>query len=380
MVKGFLVVLLLFLPTAEVATRIFIPQVNLSYTAYHSLGFPIMVPNLNDTVGVIPEATSIRGSWVRSYAVKVKTNSVGQRNDHDFSFEKPLHKKRILSLGGSIAFGWPFESKDSYPQILETLLPQTEVINAAVIGTSPAHILEYYEKLGSKYRPDVVLVQLRPSALLIDDLIQDSLGVDSLEIEWLRENGFADWVEQNKISDGAGNFRVPIESLKVEEKINQRLRGGGNIEQFLYAHSHFVRLLKSRGFWFSDSTFFKNYLAHQSNLRELNSENSKEFASRSFAATENYLTQLKKLTDQDKAKLILLVTPNKFGCDAEVLQPWKNLLSHLHQKNFETLSFVADFCDLDKFAPREDTFLADETHPTQKMYRLIAEKIARHFF
>lgn len=369
--------LLTFILLLEASTRIFLPQPNLSYLEYTDMGFPIMRSNINHKIAVIPEPVYVRGTVISPYEVQVKTNSQGQRNENEFPFQKQKDKKRILSLGGSIAFGWPLSVEYSYPYILQKNLPNTELINASVIGSSASHMYEYYKKFAHQYNPDLILLQLRTSALIIDDLIQDSLGMDAMEIDWLSENGFKEWLEKNKKVDIAGLPEVTSETLNKEVFNNMQadLSGGGKANLLLYQYSHFIRLLRWHGLWLGTGIGAKNYLARNAKLTELSEENKVQFSNRSHEFTEAYISDIKRLADQKSAKLLVIIVPNKFGCEKEVLIPWQKLISNLDKKKINTVSLFEEFCDLKVFKPKPLTFIEDESHPTIDSYKLIADKI-----
>ena len=98
----------------------------------------------------------VRGSF------KVSTDQSGLR--------VPIHQTekaegtfRIMTLGCSTTFGWGVEDKESYPARLETHLLQRghsniEVINGGQPGYTTFQGLWLWDKVLSKYDPDLVLV------------------------------------------------------------------------------------------------------------------------------------------------------------------------------------------------------------------------------
>ena len=81
---------------------------------------------------------------------------------------KPPGTFRIISLGGSVTFGWPYEKTPevAYPMVLERLLNQSpppgikrfEVINAGVAAFSSYQGLEYFKLRLRRYKPDLVTI------------------------------------------------------------------------------------------------------------------------------------------------------------------------------------------------------------------------------
>ncbi len=91
----------------------------------------------------------------------VRINSRGLR-EREIPYEKPAGTYRVLVLGDSQTFGVGVEAEEAYPRVAESRLRArlrrpVEVINAGVPGTGTAHQLDYLEREGWKYRPDVVV-------------------------------------------------------------------------------------------------------------------------------------------------------------------------------------------------------------------------------
>lgn len=92
-------------------------------------------------------------------------------------FRWPLHKPdgvyRILMLGPSFAFGWGVEYEESLAGLLGGLVERSdpakrrvEVVNAGVPGIPPRPHLRWYQEVGSRYRPDLV-IQLTYGSLAV---------------------------------------------------------------------------------------------------------------------------------------------------------------------------------------------------------------------
>ena len=99
---------------------------------------------------------SADGSW--SFHI----NRQGMRDDRDFSHEKPVDRKRILSLGDSFTVGYEVDVDETFSAVLERELRSAghdvEVLNAGVSGYSNAEAALYLERELLNYEPDVVLL------------------------------------------------------------------------------------------------------------------------------------------------------------------------------------------------------------------------------
>jgi lysophospholipase L1-like esterase len=101
---------------------------------------------------------------INGYGQKVPwaTNSKGFRNEQEFNYDKPDNVIRILSLGDSFAAGYRVGQDETYSALLEKRLNESqdsvryEVMIASVLN--PLIGLEYLNKYGLKYQPDIVLL------------------------------------------------------------------------------------------------------------------------------------------------------------------------------------------------------------------------------
>ncbi len=104
----------------------------------------------------------------RAYRATVTTNSLGFRGP-ELDPEKPL----VAVLGDSVTFGYGIEDAETMPAKLQELLPDFNVLNAAVPGYHMGQQLATYRE---KVMP------LKPEALIIvyhfNDLIEDTGWLD----------------------------------------------------------------------------------------------------------------------------------------------------------------------------------------------------------
>jgi lysophospholipase L1-like esterase len=83
-------------------------------------------------------------------------NSHGWRDD-ETTFAKPPGVRRIAVLGDSFVFGVGVDAGERCTEVLERLLPDTEVLNLAMNATGTDQQLLVLEDQGLRYAPDVVL-------------------------------------------------------------------------------------------------------------------------------------------------------------------------------------------------------------------------------
>jgi hypothetical protein len=88
----------------------------------------------------------------------LSSNSRGLRGSSDHAYEKPLGTLRILTFGDSFTFGEEVGDDQTWPYLLEKLLPGSEVINFGVHGYGHDQMLLYLREEGIKYHPDIVIL------------------------------------------------------------------------------------------------------------------------------------------------------------------------------------------------------------------------------
>jgi lysophospholipase L1-like esterase len=97
--------------------------------------------------------------------VPVSINSDGLR-DREYTVAKPPGVYRIMMLGDSTTFGWGVRHEDTAAKFLERKLNghlppgynKVEVINTGVGNYDTVQEVTYYETIGYKYQPDLVVL------------------------------------------------------------------------------------------------------------------------------------------------------------------------------------------------------------------------------
>lgn len=88
----------------------------------------------------------------------LNSNSKGLRGTTEYAYQRTPGKRRILVLGDSFTFGEEVSDDETYAHLLETMLPNTEVLNLGVQGYGHDQMLQYLKEEGVKYRPDIVIL------------------------------------------------------------------------------------------------------------------------------------------------------------------------------------------------------------------------------
>jgi len=150
-----LLIILLTFALLETSTRL--------YFRYFHRGRP---PNLTDLFIPNPYVGYANKPLFKTVwcGVSVSTNSVGFR-ENEITQEKPEDVFRIMVLGDSISFGWWVEREKTFPAILQRALSEkcrknrrVEVLNTGVIGYSTRQERIFFEKMGYKFKPDLVIL------------------------------------------------------------------------------------------------------------------------------------------------------------------------------------------------------------------------------
>jgi len=111
--------------------------------------------------------------------VPVRVNSLGFRDQREYSLAKSPGTFRIVVLGDSVTFGHGTLNTTTYPYLLEQRLKawrpdvKWEVWNLGVPGYNTAQELAYLERVGTRYDPDFVVV-----GFYVNDLQDNAVAVD----------------------------------------------------------------------------------------------------------------------------------------------------------------------------------------------------------
>jgi hypothetical protein len=103
---------------------------------------------------MIPGVEKVGRFWSASEPARV--NSHGWR-DAERTFENPLGKRRMVVVGDSFTFGVGVDAGQRFTEVLESLVPELEVINLGMNAVGTDQELLVLEKEGLRYGPTLVL-------------------------------------------------------------------------------------------------------------------------------------------------------------------------------------------------------------------------------
>ncbi len=132
----------------------------------------IKIPNIeeyykrDDELSLVPRKNvhgehKIKGKFTSTF----RTNSRGLR-DKEYTLNKPEGIKRIVVIGDSFTWGLGVNDDEIYTERLESMLPNTEVINLGVVGYNTVQETIYFQREGIKYDPDILIIQFYSNDIL----------------------------------------------------------------------------------------------------------------------------------------------------------------------------------------------------------------------
>lgn len=122
-------------------------------------GNPREFVELDPLLGWIP-AAGVDG--ISYEGVRIHTNQAHMRGRRDYPRER-TDATRIVAVGDSYTFGQCVEDDETWPAVLERVLPDSEVLNLGVMGYGQDQALLRMRRDGLPYAPDVVVFGFHPS-------------------------------------------------------------------------------------------------------------------------------------------------------------------------------------------------------------------------
>lgn len=113
----------------------------------HSNLFGDCPPNINEII-----------HWHKNLPFQLICNSQGLRMDYNLTF--PKNKQRVLVLGDSFAFGPYVKNEDAFPNILNGIYKDKEILNAGWPGYTIIDEVSLFNERAKYVEPDIVILQV----------------------------------------------------------------------------------------------------------------------------------------------------------------------------------------------------------------------------
>src|SRR3989338_2445404 len=162
-----------FLTPIEIALRILnhkyhFTQTKIIHTSIQNTDFPLFEYDPNTGWKNKPNAQGIFKIPDRESFVKI--NSFGFRGEN-LSPQK-THKKRIMFFGDSFTWGYGVSNSETFIEKLSSLFPKDslELINCGVPGYGTDQEYLYFKKIGSLWKPDIVILLLFDYDIAVDNI------------------------------------------------------------------------------------------------------------------------------------------------------------------------------------------------------------------
>jgi hypothetical protein len=158
-----------------------------------------VLPNTFDAQSGVRPIPHGRG-FVRcsEYAIAIRINGAGLREDREYPLARAAGHGRILCLGDSFTFGLGVTTDATFAKRLERRLGGAdEVLNAGIVGTGTAEQLAWYAAYGRNWRPDLVVLAFCVNdwtdntksglfTLAPDSTLVQHPAIESRTLRWLR--------------------------------------------------------------------------------------------------------------------------------------------------------------------------------------------------
>ena len=147
----------LLLVAVSIGVSLALTEMALRLLGHH--GEPISrISNIYLAADPVLDWRYVPNSEVQSGRVAYRYNGAGFR-DTDHVLRKPAGIERVVVLGDSVTEGYEVEWTDVFAQVLQSRLgDQYEVINIAAGGLNTPQEIHLFERVGSRYSPDLVVL------------------------------------------------------------------------------------------------------------------------------------------------------------------------------------------------------------------------------
>jgi lysophospholipase L1-like esterase len=335
------------------------------------------------------------GRWHRknfSYRYEqatVKHNKNGIR-DKDMPYEKKDHKKRIVIMGDSVPWGYKVNDKETFSDLLENKLPDTDIINMGVVGygTGEEMLLLKYE--GLRYNPDWVILFF----CIVND-VQNNLQSDSfssypayvfylengrLQIKppqinfarhvgiWLNENSYIvnflnklpDKISTRLQKESQGNKHENTKKQNWVEQLNRENLSSVKVDYVPYEHLTYLQTGKKVP---------RHYFEGDEPLLSPTPENYY-----GVELTKKLILEIKKLADGANSRFLVVLSPFKNQLntlDYYYENPLnKELMRFFNERGIDALDLLPLF--VEKKSNSDDIYL-DGCHFSVKGHQEVAD-------
>jgi hypothetical protein len=118
-----------------------------------------------------PRANIRSSDYQTGLDYRIRTNSLGMR-EREVELRKRAGRKRVLIVGDSIAFGTGVEAEWRFSDFLSRALGEdVEVLNAGVCGWGTDQELLYFERMGRKLDPDLVILTFTMANDVVNNML-----------------------------------------------------------------------------------------------------------------------------------------------------------------------------------------------------------------
>ncbi len=329
----------------------------------------------DDELGWVPRK-NIRGVLNKkgSFSTTFQTNSRGLR-DKEYKLNKPDGVKRIVVLGDSFTWGFGVNDDIIYTERLESILPNTEVINLGVTAYNLRKEINYLRYEGIKYHPDIVIVGF---------CLNDIWGAKKKKKERLDSNanvGIEMISKQSKTKNGFFTLRMYFKKYIIQKSaLCTFIRDRTNTNKSLVKTLAYMGIKQSlTGFTELDSNLIPALREYPNSLVE------------SWEATKSELLQLKRLTADLGIRLIIAVVPSVQSIqdktfkhtiafsvfetkDFDLDKPYRLLKEFAADENIEAVIPISDFRQMHKEGRM--LYLKRDMHFNAAGHELFASAIA----
>lgn len=312
--------LLLGLVLAEIVTRLAAPQflrlhvhpaniIKDQFMAHDRLG------KYDELLGwrLRPQAIGVNRS--KEFDHEIRTNSHGFRDDES-KYERGPAERRIVLFGDSFAMGWGVRRGELFADLLEEILPGTEVINLSVSGYGTDQEVLLYENEGSRYEADIVLL-----ALLVGNDITDNIRRGRYNKPYFLPAG--DGLELHGVPVPylvRNERKVPVTPVE-EYRLHDWLDGHSSLYALVFHHLARVTSLRQR--WLESGLLHRQVLVFGPQQIDVLSRPLTTELEQAWQITERLLLRWRDAVCERQAVPVLLIIPSHLQVYPEI---WREVV------------------------------------------------------